>query len=225
MLSKHSLSTKEWQARLQPQNAAACWDVFLTMCYIVVPPAEDGEDCLILISVCTMLECLLSVGALQGIFLSLCFWNLLFHSWGSTSCYVQTPPLTMDDWVSGLGNYWEFHGDKIAMIQDSDDKKCFWFEDGQVPDNESRLLKAIKTWWSIYSSISTKVIAVEVPRTFGQCGWKQIRTRSVVLEISDERELHSCLIDNLYQMEHLKLTWRNCKATVLIQPVREVACQ
>jgi hypothetical protein len=40
----------------------------------------------------------------------------------------------MDDWVSGLGNYWEFHGDKIAMIQDSDDKKCFWFEDGQVPE-------------------------------------------------------------------------------------------
>lgn len=37
------------------------------MCYIVVPPAEDGEDCLILISVCTMLECLLSAGALQGI--------------------------------------------------------------------------------------------------------------------------------------------------------------
>jgi hypothetical protein len=44
-----------------------------------------------------------------------------------------------------LGNYYEFHGDKIAMIQDSDDKKYFGFEDGQVPDNESRLLKAIKT--------------------------------------------------------------------------------
>jgi hypothetical protein len=44
-----------------------------------------------------------------------------------------------------LGNYYEFHGDKIAVIQDSDDKKCFGFEDGQVPDNESRLLKAIKT--------------------------------------------------------------------------------